>query len=115
MKPTTKVTASVAHLKSSAAKDAFVRALHLAKASAKVDVPVGEWLDKQYTVLDVEQEVIRAKERYQAKSNGRLRRWMAEFSSRVTYYGRILDMLVQHHPEYVSLVWGTTKMLFVVC
>ena len=30
------------------------------------------------------------------------------------YYGQIMDMLAQHHPEYVSLGWGTFKFLFVV-
>ncbi|KAF4451241.1 hypothetical protein FALBO_16362 [Fusarium albosuccineum] len=27
------------------------------------------------------------------------------------FYGQILDVLVQHHPEYVSLVWGAFKFL----
>ena len=33
---------------------------------------------------------------------------------RVQYYGNVMDVLVQHHPEYVSLAWGTMKFFFVV-
>jgi len=42
------------------------------------------------------------------------RRWLNTLADRVVYYGNILDVLVQHHPEYVSLAWGTFKILFVV-
>jgi hypothetical protein len=30
------------------------------------------------------------------------------------YYGQVLDMLAQHHPEYVSLAWGTLKFILMV-
>lgn len=33
-------------------------------------------------------------------------------SQRLLYYGNIMDVLVQHHPEYVSLVWGAMKFIF---
>jgi hypothetical protein len=39
---------------------------------------------------------------------------LSKFSSRICYYGQIFDVLVQHHPEYVSLAWGAMKFLFVV-
>ncbi|PWW73202.1 hypothetical protein C7212DRAFT_223912, partial [Tuber magnatum] len=42
------------------------------------------------------------------------RKWLECFSSRVAYYGKIMDVLVQHHPEYASLAWGTMKLLFVL-
>ncbi|CAZ83654.1 unnamed protein product [Tuber melanosporum] len=42
------------------------------------------------------------------------RKWLECFSTRVTYYGKILDVIAQHHPEYVSLAWGTMKLLFVI-
>ncbi|EJT75559.1 hypothetical protein GGTG_05492 [Gaeumannomyces tritici R3-111a-1] len=29
------------------------------------------------------------------------------------YYGAIFDMFSSHHPEYVSLAWGTMKFLFI--
>jgi hypothetical protein len=42
-------------------------------------------------------------------------RWLAKLSSRICHYGRIFDVLAQHHPEYVSLAWGAMKLLFIVC
>ncbi|KAF4829591.1 hypothetical protein CGCTS75_v006444 [Colletotrichum tropicale] len=37
--------------------------------------------------------------------------WLQVFSSRVVYYGQVLDTLAQHHPEYVGLVWGIIKFV----
>lgn len=48
------------------------------------------------------------------KQSSKARIWISHLSSRVNYYGAIMDVLVQHHPEYVSLAWGTMKLLFVV-
>ncbi|PUU72119.1 hypothetical protein B9Z19DRAFT_1175592 [Tuber borchii] len=42
------------------------------------------------------------------------RKWLGRFSDRVTHYGKIMDVLVQHHPEYASLAWGAMKLLFVL-
>jgi len=30
------------------------------------------------------------------------------------YYGKIMDTLAQHHPEYVALVWGAMKFVLIV-
>ena len=48
------------------------------------------------------------------RRKGKAREYLAAFSSRVMYYGAIMDTLSQHHPEYVSLAWGAIKFLFVV-
>ncbi|TIA41929.1 hypothetical protein D6C78_01457, partial [Aureobasidium pullulans] len=32
-------------------------------------------------------------------------------SSKIVYYGTVLDVLSQHHPEYVSLAWGAVKFV----
>ena len=59
--------------------------------------------------------VLTAKEIYEGKQRAKkARRWLASFALRVKYYGGILDVLSQHHPEYVALAWGTVKFLFVV-
>lgn len=52
---------------------------------------------------------------YESKrSNSSARKWLQKFSRRVTHYSNILDVFVQHHPEYVALVWGAMKFLFLV-
>jgi hypothetical protein len=72
-------------------------------------------LKNEHTIADVQEEVTKAQKRYSLRSkDSKVRKWLSRFSAGVLYYGRILDVLVQHHPEYVSLAWGTTKLLFVV-
>lgn len=41
-------------------------------------------------------------------------RWLRGLLSRVMYYGRVFDMLSNHHPEYVALVWGLIKFVLMV-
>ena len=66
-------------------------------------------------IQDLQTIVAEIQTRYQSKrANSTARKWLAKFSKRVTHYADILDVLVQHHPEYVSLVWGAMKFLFVV-
>ena len=64
---------------------------------------------------DLEDAVINAKARYDsAHQNRKVSKWLSKFSCRVQFYGNIMDVLVQQHPEYVSLAWGAMKFLFVV-
>ncbi|KAI3326320.1 hypothetical protein HD806DRAFT_532967 [Xylariaceae sp. AK1471] len=46
------------------------------------------------------------------KSQSKAAKWLGRLSSRINFYGNIMDVLVQHHPEYVSLAWGAFKFLF---
>jgi hypothetical protein len=64
--------------------------------------------DFQRTVTDV-----KLKYDNQHKDD-KVSKWLRKCSSRVQFYGNIMDVLVQHHPEYVSLAWGAMKVLFVV-
>lgn len=51
---------------------------------------------------------------YQNDSKSTAKSWLYKFSRRIHYYSQVLDVMVQHHPEYVSLAWGTMKFLFIV-
>jgi hypothetical protein len=42
------------------------------------------------------------------------RAWLERCSSRVMYYGKVIDTLAQHHPEYVALAWGAVKLVLMV-
>ena len=61
-------------------------------------------------VLDLVQEAISHYQRDREQS--KTREYLVAFSHRVLHYGSILDVLVQHHPEYTSLAWGAMKILF---
>ena len=66
-------------------------------------------------MLDVVAAVENAQTRYNAgHKKRRVSTWLRKLSSRVHYYGTLMDVLVQQHPEYVALVWGAMKLLFVV-
>lgn len=65
------------------------------------------------TFGDVFNIVLDAKKHYEdATTESKTREGLTAFSQRLFYYGNIMDVLVQHHPEYVSLVWGAMKFIF---
>ena len=62
---------------------------------------------------DVVDEVSRVQQQYEAKRNrSDAHKSIVAFSERVGHYGKVLDVMVQHHPEYVSLAWGAMKLVF---
>ena len=66
-------------------------------------------------IAELKSLVVDAQRRHPSMSeHGSLRKWLQRFSSRITHYGYILDVLVSHHPEYVALAWGAMKFLFIV-
>jgi hypothetical protein len=68
---------------------------------------------KATRLRDVIDEVAKAKAHYDhKKGDAKLYQYITSFSERVAYYGKVLDVMVQHHPEYVSLAWGTLKFMF---
>lgn len=66
-------------------------------------------------MLDFQRELQQAQDGYVSNPPCKARKWLVALSERITYYGQIFDVLVQHHPEYVSLAWGTFKFVFMVC
>jgi hypothetical protein len=48
------------------------------------------------------------------RSRAKVRSWLLGLSEKIVHYGNVFDVLVQHHPEYVSLAWGTFKLVFTV-
>ena len=67
------------------------------------------------SILELQRLVADAQSKYTTDhGSGKVRKWLAKLSTRITHYGAILDVLVQHHPEYVALAWGAMKFLFLV-
>jgi hypothetical protein len=66
-------------------------------------------------MVDVQLVVDQARAKYEStKTGSKARELLQSFSRKVEFYGNILDVFVQHHPEFVSLVWGAMKLLFTV-
>lgn len=101
--------------RSNPSQAAFEKAktLLLADQKASQNLPA-DFLLGQDSLEDVLIIVESAKAKYEARSKSKIRRWLASFASVVGQYGRIIDVLVQHHPEYTSFAWGTMKFMFVV-
>lgn len=67
------------------------------------------------TIHDVQEAVKKSMARYEShRRTSAASTWLVCFSQRIKFYGEILDVFVQHHPEYVSLAWGAMKFLFTV-
>lgn len=72
------------------------------------------WLRDKVSIQDVQTAVEQARRKYHESKRSKLRKWLAKASTRILYYGTILDALADHHPEYVKLAWGALKFLFIV-
>ena len=59
-----------------------------------------------------------AKKDYEDKSkqdkHAEMKQSLERLSARIMYYGKVMDTLAQHHPEYVALVWGAMKFVLTV-
>ncbi|KAF5684325.1 Nacht domain-containing protein [Fusarium circinatum] len=96
------------------AKKAFESANKILREELSSDDYNQIFLNNYCSIKDVEESLKKAKEKYNNKPEAsRIHRWLFNCSERIVYYGSIFDVFVQHHPEYVSLAWGTFKFLFV--
>jgi hypothetical protein len=96
------------------AEDVFKEALSIfqlePRASARFD---RVW--QLQSLHDLESVLNDARSKYEQQHEGKkVAKWLSKLSSRICHYGQIFDVVVQHHPEYVSLAWGAMKFLFVV-
>jgi hypothetical protein len=57
-----------------------------------------------------------AEARYDLHRNktSKLREGLSRFSKLLHHYANIIEVFVQHHPEYVALAWGAMKVVLVV-
>ncbi|EEU39897.1 uncharacterized protein NECHADRAFT_39343, partial [Fusarium vanettenii 77-13-4] len=63
---------------------------------------------------DVQKAVNEAMAKYEAKAeSSNTKKWLQRFSETVCHYSQVLDVFVQHHPEYVALAWGAMKLVFI--
>ncbi|KAF2868402.1 hypothetical protein BDV95DRAFT_579769 [Massariosphaeria phaeospora] len=97
------------------AATAFEEGLRVFKTKLTADPKKREYLDdlKAATLHEVLVEVSKAQAVYDAKrGSSQVRECILAFSKRVHHYGTVMDVMVQHHPEYASLAWGAMKIVF---
>lgn len=83
---------------------------NLGKDGKKID-----FLKSKQSLQEVQDIVLQSMAKYEAhKSGSKAMKWLRNFSQRVVFYADVLDVLVQHHLEFVALAWGGMKLLFAV-
>ncbi|KAI1759878.1 hypothetical protein GGR53DRAFT_512112 [Hypoxylon sp. FL1150] len=96
------------------AKDAFEAAKGHFKQSSGLSIEEKEIVTNATRIEDVYQTVADLLAQYKGRTEtSKTRKWLQRTSETICHYATVLDVFVQHHPEYVSLVWGTMKLLFV--
>ncbi len=100
---------------STIASDAFKAAKAHFERSSSLSDQEKKLVGDSSCLEDVQRVVASLVTKYASKNDSsKTRRWLQRTSETIYHYGTILDVFVQHHPEYVSLVWGTFKLLFSV-
>ncbi|RII09750.1 hypothetical protein CUC08_Gglean005740 [Alternaria sp. MG1] len=96
------------------AENAFKEALSVFQLDSRTCARFGT-VQQLQSLNDLQSILNDARSRYEQEHEGKkVAKWLSKFSSRICHYGQIFDVLVQHHPEYVSLAWGAMKFLFVL-
>jgi hypothetical protein len=55
------------------------------------------------------------RESYETKDvSSKTKKWLRVLSSRIVYYGFVLDAVAQYDPQHVALIWGAMKFVFTV-
>lgn len=76
----------------------------------KVDV-----LRSKQSLQEVQDIVTQSMAKYEERNkDSKARKWFERFSKKIVFYGNILDVFVEHHPEFVALAWGAMKLVFTV-
>ncbi|KAI4134158.1 MAG: hypothetical protein LQ347_001756 [Umbilicaria vellea] len=94
----------------------FNEAFTVFKSELSKDPTKWQWIvnSKAGSLPEVLASITAAQKQYEArKGNSSARKYLSDLSEKIHYYGNIMDVLVQHHPEYTSLAWGAMKVLFV--
>lgn len=72
-------------------------------------------IDLHNNFRDVQRAVQDCSAHYEArKSDTKALKWLRQLSEKVVFYEGVVDVLIQQHPEVVSLIWGGMKFFFLV-
>jgi hypothetical protein len=98
-------------------EEIFKETLTAFKFELSNDKTKSQWItdSRHGSLKEVLASVLDARKKYEArKGESAVREILVELSEKIHFYGVIMDVIVQHHPEYTSLAWGAMKVLFVV-
>jgi hypothetical protein len=96
-----------------ATKEAFEEAMQICIGLFPLE-EVQCWMSTKLDIHGVSEAIHHAQQQYGSKRRCKAAKWLTRLSARISLYGSALDMLAQHHPEYLALVWGSLKFVVVV-
>jgi hypothetical protein len=98
------------------AQEAYEDAKKFVETELRHNGKAKDILQGNTSMKDVVDVVEEAKERYEKDTaeNTVVLGWLDKFSGTILYYSNILDVLAQHHPEYLCLAWGSVKFVLQV-
>jgi hypothetical protein len=101
--------------RSDISQSAYSDALERLREEFRHDKKALEVLESNTSMSDFKRTVEQVMADYSARRRrSRCARVLTKLSARVMYYGNVLDLLAQYHPEYVALVWGSAKLVLMV-
>ncbi|KAG6368822.1 hypothetical protein INS49_003038 [Diaporthe citri] len=69
-------------------------------------------IKKRNKFEDVQRAIQDCNTRYEArKPDSKALKWLRQLSEKVVFYEGVVDVLIQQHPEAVSLIWGGIKLI----
>ena len=98
------------------AREAYEKAVEYFREEFAGNDDVRRFLVGSTSITEVQNIVEEAKREYEAKGQKRRTalKWLSKLSLGIKHYSHALDMLAQHHPEYVALAWGAIKFVLTV-
>jgi hypothetical protein len=111
-----RVSADSPNSPSDIAASAYTNAVSFFEKELTQDEHKREWIRGHSSMQDVRLAVDQAKQLYDNKSaqTKKARKWVDSFARTLTYYGGVLDVLVQYDPAHAGLAWGALKFVFTV-
>ncbi|KAF4979246.1 hypothetical protein FZEAL_4491 [Fusarium zealandicum] len=96
------------------AEDAFKTVKQHFEQSTSLSSQEKALIETTSCLEDVQKTVATSMAKYEARTeSSKIRKWLKRASETICYYNQVLDVFVQHHPEYVALAWGLMKLLFI--
>ncbi|TGJ81290.1 hypothetical protein E0Z10_g7473 [Xylaria hypoxylon] len=93
-------------------KEAYDDAVRYLKREFSSKPEVLSWLQVQTSLADVLIDVEKTERTYRShRESQTIMPFLRKTASFIMTYGQVVETLVQHHPEYVALVWGTLKFI----
>lgn len=90
-------------------------------AALQFSKPTGNHLQEfqiikpQNSFKDVQQAIQDCNTRYESRRpDSKALKWLRQLAEKVVFYEGVVDVLIQQHPETVSLIWGGIKFILLV-